>query len=68
MRWQCPKCQSTHLTVVVMTEAVLTQVAHDDDFSTEIVGDHEWSEDSWMTCKECDHGDRAEAFETKEPQ
>ena len=48
MTWKCPKCGSKDLRVVVTTVAKLTQ--HDDNFETEVEGDHEWSKSSWMVC------------------
>lgn len=63
MSWKCPECGSDQLTVVVTTTARLTQT--EDNFETEVTGDHEWGEESYMDCLECGHGDNAGEFEVK---
>lgn len=61
MTWKCPECGSTRLQVVVVTMAILTQT--DDNFETEVVGDHEWHEESTMECLDCCHVGFAQDFE-----
>ena len=51
MSWKCPNCGSKNLSVTVTTEARLIQ--YDDNFETEVEGDHEWDGDSLMTCHDC---------------
>lgn len=61
MAWQCVKCGSTELTVVVEIQADLHQDG--DDFETDIDGgDHLWGDDSSMACKACGHADTAKTF------
>ena len=62
MTWKCPKCGSQRLMVSVRAEARLTHYA-DGYFETEVEGDHEWDDESFMRCLACDHGDDAGAFE-----
>jgi hypothetical protein len=72
--WQCPKCNGHHLNVMVTTCAKLLQ--YEDNFETEVEGDHEWDDTSNMTCEDCGHCDAALHFDTdqdeptpeKEPQ
>lgn len=66
MAWKCPKCQSTHLSVEIKTTAKLVQ--YGDNFETEVEGDHEWSESSWMTCEDCAHHAKAFRFELDAPE
>lgn len=61
MTWKCPECGSDRLTVVVTTTARLIQ--SEDNFETEVQGDHEWGEESYMECLDCDHGGNAGEFE-----
>lgn len=66
--WICPKCKSKdHLGVSVITSANLTQDDNDDNFETEIEGDHEWDNNSTMWCTGCGHSDIALAFECNLP-
>ncbi len=51
MSWKCPNCGSKYLSVTVTTEARLIQ--YDENFETEVEGDHVWDGDSLMTCHEC---------------
>lgn len=60
MTWKCPKCGSTRLQVAIETTAILTQT--EDNFETEVVGDHEWGSESYMQCLDCCHGDCAGEF------
>ena len=46
MAWKCPNCGSTMLTVTITTEAKLTQSAEEENFETEVEGDHVWDGDS----------------------
>ena len=39
--------------MTITTEAKLTQSAEDDNFETEVEGDHVWDGDSLMTCHDC---------------
>ena len=64
MTWKCPKCGSKDLRVVVTTVAKLTQ--YDDNFETEVEGDHEWSESSWMVCNACEFGEASAVFQEDE--
>lgn len=65
MPWKCPECGSTTLTVTITTEAKLTQNAEDEDenFETEVEGDHVWDGDSLMTCHECAFCSASRQFE-----
>lgn len=64
--WKCPKCQhKDRLNVVVTATANLHQYG-DDDYSTELDGDHEWGSTSHMSCGECLHSGTAKDFETEE--
>lgn len=61
-RWICPSCQSTNLRVVVEVWADLVQ-EEDGNFQTmETDGDHEWTENSVMLCKDCGEQDIADMF------
>lgn len=62
MSWKCPECESDSLSVVVMTSATLVQEP-DGNFQTDIAGDHEWDENSSMTCTDCGHSAAASDFE-----
>ena len=66
MAWHCPKCNSHHLNVMVTTCAKLLQ--YEDNFSTEVIGDHEWDGTSNMTCEECGHCDGAAQFLTNDEE
>lgn len=65
MSWKCPNCGSTTLTVTITTEAKLIQNAEDEDenFETEVEGDHVWDGDSLMTCHECAFCSASRQFE-----
>lgn len=60
--WVCPKCGSKKLSVMVTVSADLTQSG--DNFETEPAGDHEWDEDSLMTCQECQYTAASRQFES----
>lgn len=63
MSWQCPRCNSTHLKVIVEVWAELKQDSNDDDnFETEIIGDQEWGSESAMHCRSCEFQSRAGDF------
>lgn len=64
--WQCPKCNGHHLNVMVTTTAKLLQ--YEDNFETEVEGDHEWGDTSNMTCEECGHCDAALHFDTDQDE
>ena len=70
MAWKCPNCGSTMLTVTVTTEAKLIQYAEEENFETEVEGDHVWDGDSLMTCHECaqlpSQGGEAVAWHTED--
>ena len=54
MAWVCPGCgKNDRLQVSILTSANLTQ--DDDNFETEVEGDHEWDNDSTMWCTACGH-------------
>lgn len=59
--WKCPRCNSEDLTVCISTVAKLTQHA-EDDFDTDVVGDHEWGDESHMTCRDCGYASPSKAF------
>lgn len=62
-RWQCPKCGSLNLRVIVEIWANLIQPS-DGCWETDIDdGDHEWNENSGMTCRQCGHSTNASEFE-----
>lgn len=64
MKWQCPRCQSTDLKVMVAIRdwAVLVQ-ENDGNFQTDLkAGDHEWDDTSDMECRDCELGGPAHAF------
>jgi hypothetical protein len=61
--YQCPRCTSINLEVDIRTTAKLSQ--QDGNLETsEIIGDHEWDDNSTMFCKACGHTDRSEKFAT----
>lgn len=61
MFYECPKCQSQLLGVVVKVAATLTQ--DEDNMETDIVGDaHEWDDQSVMWCGDCGYVGRAYNF------
>lgn len=70
MKYRCPKCQSDNLDVLVEVWARMTQDEEGDGFSTDVTagtfGDHEWSENSPMRCRDCDHCAIAGEFMVKE--
>lgn len=66
MAWKCPNCGSTMLTVTITTEAKLTQSAEEENFETEVEGDHVWDGDSPMTCHECAHCSASRQFEVED--
>lgn len=66
MKWQCPDCKGILLKVSILTEGHLTQES-DGNFQTEVEGDHEWDEDSAMTCEECGCMSKAGEFEVRLP-
>ena len=55
MAWQCPKCKSANLEVVVKTYATLTQ-EDDGNFETDTDTahdhEHEWDSESLMECRD----------------
>ena len=59
MKYQCPKCKSTNLRVVVESWATLHQDDPDDPDNIQTdIGDslaHEWNENSPMECSDCGH-------------
>ena len=59
-KWKCPECGRTRLTVVITTVAVLNQ--SEDNFETEVTGDHEWGEESHMECLDCCFSGKAALF------
>lgn len=65
MPWKCPECGSTMLTVTITIEAKLIQNAEDEDenFETEVEGDHVWDGDGLMTCHECAFCSASRQFE-----
>lgn len=67
MSWTCPKCQSQDLSVIVMTTANLIQ-HNDQNFETEVDGDHEWDGSSLMTCRNCCYSDSARDFQDPEEE
>lgn len=68
MSWVCPECNSPdRLHVTVVTSAHLLQTNDDDNFETEIEGDHEWDEGSTMWCFGCGHSGTAGQFECNLP-
>jgi len=62
MAWKCPECASSALSVVVTVSANLLQEP-DGNFQTDVAGDHEWDENSSMTCTDCGHSAAASDFE-----
>ena len=67
MKWRCPNCGSVNLNVTVFTNARLLQSTDGENFETEIIGDHEWGEYSYMNCTDCDFGDDSHVFKENEP-
>lgn len=63
MTWECPECSSDRLSVTVVAEARLWQ--SEDNFETEVVGDHEWDHQSAMTCHDCGFYETSNAFEVE---
>lgn len=61
MSWKCPHCGSKNLVVNVMVSARLYQ--EDDNFETEAEGDHEWDDDNYMMCLDCDFKSCAADFD-----
>lgn len=66
--WQCPKCKSRNLEVTVEMWAALIQPEEEpENFQTDTDAaschDQEWTQDSHMHCRDCDHYATAEAFE-----
>ena len=57
--WRCPNCGLDNLTVEIMTTASLTQTldrqdgVDENEYSTDIVGDHDWNGNSQMVCNDC---------------
>lgn len=63
--WKCPSCKSQDLNVSIQTVAELTQ--HDEeDFETDVVGDHEWCDESIMTCRNCGYSNPSRFFKQDE--
>lgn len=61
--WKCPECGSDRLKVVVEVECNLIQEP-DGNFQTEERDcNHEWTENSVMTCRDCGEQDIADKFE-----
>ena len=65
MSWKCPACGGHEIMVIISTVAILTQ--SQENFETEVQGDHEWDEESRMDCRECDFIGKAGDFEHHEP-
>lgn len=66
MSWKCPECGSKRLTVMVEVTAELTQYGEGDDYNFETTtdsSDHQWDENSAMTCCDCDHCAIADEFD-----
>lgn len=63
MTWACSECGSDDLGVAVVTSANLYQQPEDDNYQTEVQGDHEWDADSTMWCHACGEVATARAFE-----
>ena len=65
-RWQCPKCGSLEMEVIVVAWALLVQEM-DGNFQTSTQdardGSHEWNGDNRMQCLECMYHDKAARFE-----
>lgn len=57
----CPGCGSDGELMVVVT--VWAALSTD---GTEPEGDHEWNEDSAMSCRACGHGGKVAAFRCEE--
>jgi len=60
-QYKCPHCGGDALRVEVATMARLVQ-EDDGNIQTEVWGDHEWDNDSYMRCTECGHDDWASGF------
>ena len=54
MDYRCPECNGTNLEVAITTTAKLIQYGPG-EYQTEITGDHEWGDDSFMLCVDCRH-------------
>ncbi len=66
--WICPDCgKNDHLMVTIVTTANLTQDADGDNFETEVMGDHEWDENSSMACGSCGNIGTVGQFECNLP-
>ncbi len=67
MGYRCFLCgDADKLSVNIITSAKLTQ-DEDDNFQTEVVGDHEWDDLSTMWC-ECGASAEAGAFNEDNPE
>jgi len=68
--WRCPECGSWDLDVAITTDAKLIQTPdqEENEFQTvvedSLMGDHEWSCESGMVCRECGHTGKVRKFET----
>ena len=64
-QWLCPRCGGHSLDVVVEVTARLDQYK-DGNFETDTdCSDHEWGENSVMSCRDCGNSDIAGAFEVQ---
>ncbi len=63
MKYRCPKCEGDELVIAIETKVRLYQHGTD-DMTTELLDtDHNWNENSPMTCLSCGFQDKVIEFE-----
>lgn len=66
MTWKCPCCEGNKLNIITRVAARLHQ--SDDNFETEVFGDHEWDDESFAWCDDCHYDGPIKKFEVNDPQ
>lgn len=68
-KYRCPDCgDADNLLVNVITSARLIQSHECENFETEVVGDHEWDNQSTMWCASCGTSETASSFQSDEEE
>jgi phage terminase large subunit GpA-like protein len=63
-QFACPECGDTEtLCVSVHATAKVLQDPEDNNFETEIEGDHEFDRHAWMMCRACEYEDEVRDFD-----
>ena len=63
-QFACPECGDTdNLRVAVHAMAKVTQDPENENFETEIEGDHEFDRNDWMICRACEYEGEVRDFD-----